>query len=140
MQPITPTSPIQTIAGRIVREQSPSARRSPQQAFAAALGKQMDHPGAAQTPDQKARQAAEDLVSQTFVQPLLKMFRASSNAKPPFAPTQAEKQFRSLMDVELAQRIVGASHFPLVDRLARDLRSRSGAVPAQDLSPIPGAR
>jgi Rod binding domain-containing protein len=64
------------------------------------------------------------------VQPMLKLLRDSNNAAPPFAPGPAEKQFRSLMDVELAQRIVNSANFPLVDALARRLKSPQSTLEA----------
>ena len=68
-----------------------------------------------------ARDAAEQLVAITFVQPVLQQLRESDGAAPPFAPTQGERQFRALLDAELAREITSAAQFPLVDRLARDL-------------------
>ncbi len=100
---------------------SAPARRSAQQAFAQTLGKHADTPDVPRSPAQQARDAAEGLVSQTFVQPMLKLFRDSNRAAPPFAPTPAEKQFRSLMDVQLAQQIVSAKQFPIVDAIADHL-------------------
>jgi len=75
-------------------------------------------PGAAES---EARDAAEQLVAITFVQPVLQQLRDSNDAAPPFAPTQGERQFRALLDAELAREIASAAQFPLVDRLARDL-------------------
>jgi Rod binding domain-containing protein len=78
------------------------------------------------TDEARARDAAEQLVTQTFLSPLLKQLRESSDMAPPFAPSPAEKQFRALTDAELAQRIVHASRFPLVDVLARNLLKKGG--------------
>jgi Rod binding domain-containing protein len=97
-----------------------------QRSFAAAMGRLGAAPSKPQTDEERARDTAEQLVTQTFILPLLKQLRESSQAAPPFAPNQAEKQFRALQDTELAQRIAHASRFPLVDRLARDLLSRGG--------------
>lgn len=72
-------------------------------------------------PEAEARDAAEQLVAITFVQPILQQLRDSNDAAPPFAPTQGERQFRALLDAELAREIASAAQFPLVDRLARDL-------------------
>jgi Rod binding domain-containing protein len=69
----------------------------------------------------EARDAASQLVAITFVQPVLQQLRDSNDAAPPFAPTQGERQFRALLDAELAGEITRAAQFPLVDRLARDL-------------------
>lgn len=73
--------------------------------------------------DERARDAAEQLVAVVLVEPILKQLRESSHAAPPFAPTDGEKQFRSMLDAKLAHEITGAARFPLVERLARDLRS-----------------
>ncbi len=77
--------------------------------------------------EDEALQIARDLVAVSLVQPLLKEWRDSEQSPPPFGPGQAEKQFRALQDANLAQELTRASHFPLVDRLARDLR-RGGAA------------
>jgi Rod binding domain-containing protein len=93
-----------------------------QRSFAGALGRAVE---AGASPGARAREAAEQLVAQTFVVPMLKELRQSDRSAPPFAPSQGEKQFRALMDVELAQRMVKASRFGLVERLARDLLQQS---------------
>lgn len=87
------------------------------------------------TDEQRARAAAEQFVAITFVQPLLKELRSTTFAAPPFAPGQAEKQFQSIADQALADRIVQASNWPLVDRLTSDLLKRSAA----SKTPQPGA-
>jgi Rod binding domain-containing protein len=122
----------------LVRDSSPLAaklglppksdlKRS-QESFLSVLGKKVDDTEA-RTPAEKAREVAEQYVSIALVQPMLKQLRETSNAAPPFAPTQAEKQFRALSDADLAQQIVKAKQFPLVDRLARDLLDRGGEMP-----------
>lgn len=73
--------------------------------------------------DDRARDAAEQLVATVLVEPILKLVRESNQGAPPFAPSNGEKQFRSMIDAKLAHEITGAARFPLVDRLARDLRS-----------------
>jgi Rod binding domain-containing protein len=124
--------PILPGSGRFIlpgpaRAADPTVLTSHQSAFAAAMGKQLSsHPDADQTPEQRAREAAEQLVTQSFVLPLLKQMRETDHTAPPFAPSQAEKQFRALGDAGLAQQIVHAARFPLVDRLARDLLKRGG--------------
>lgn len=77
----------------------------------------------------KAREAAEQLVATTLVLPVLKQLRESNNAAPPFAPTNAEKQFGALLDHRLAHDIVKGANFPMVDRLARDLLRSHGTAP-----------
>lgn len=98
-----------------------------QRDFSAVLSRRFDRPGQAADPEGEALDAARQLVSITLVQPLLAQLRATSTAAPPFAPTPAERQFRAMSDAHLAQEIVKAARFPLVDRLARDMLSRSTA-------------
>ena len=104
----------------------PLGRASPleaQQSFAGILGRASL---AQLSPGEKARAAAQQYVAQTLVLPILKQMRESDRTPPPFAPSQGEKQFRALMDAELAQKIVQARSFPLVDRVAHDLLKRGG--------------
>jgi Rod binding domain-containing protein len=93
-----------------------------QRSFSAVLGKAVESGG---SPEERAREAAEQLVAQTFVLPMLKGLRQSDRSAPPFAPSQGEKQFRALMDAELAQRMVKGGGYGLVDRLAQDLLKRN---------------
>jgi len=72
-----------------------------------------------QTPEQRARAAAEKMVATAFVQPVLKQLREANNAPAPWGPTDAEKQFGPLLDAQIAERIVQAARFPTVDRMAR---------------------
>lgn len=83
-----------------------------------------------------SRDAAERFVSLTLVEPILKQMRQSSQAAPPFGPAPGEVQFRALLDAEVARQVVRAGDFPLVERLARDLRARGGGPP---LGPVPVA-
>jgi len=80
-----------------------------------------------ETAEERARLGAEQLVAISFVEPILSMVRESDNAAPPFKPTRAEKQFRALLDADLAQRIVRGANFPLVGRLARQMLQASPA-------------
>ena len=126
----------ETIAAISARPLSPSraSLARTQRDFAAALGRAGRDPGERPaTPLEGAREAAQQLVSVALVQPLLKQLRDSSRAAPPFAPTQAEKQFAAIGDATLAQDIARAANFPLVDRLARDLL-RMGAARAADIA------
>lgn len=105
-----------------------------QQDFASVIGRAQQNasaPSAARrlTPERAARQAAEDFVSIALIQPILKEFRANSNAAPPFAPGPAEKQFRGFMDAATSRQIVRAQGFPLVDRLANLLLKRGTSAP-----------
>lgn len=74
----------------------------------------------------RARAAAEEFVAVSLVEPILRELRESSDAAPPFAPTRGEKQFRALLDAQLSREIARASRFPLVERLASDLRRAEG--------------
>lgn len=108
LSPITTPSPVEQFAQ--------PARTSPD-SFASILRAQRGQ----RSPEQVARDAAEQFVAQSLVQPLFAQLRGSSEAAPPFAPTEAEKTFRPLLDAELARRIVSAQQFPLVDAVARNL-------------------
>ena len=77
-------------------------------------------------PAGEIREAAEQLVSATFIVPVLNQIRESSDAAPPFAPTQGEKQFGALLDQRIADEIVKSSRMPIVDRLTRDFAARAG--------------
>lgn len=70
------------------------------------------------------REIAETFVAVALVQPLLAEARKSTWAAPPFAPTQGEKQFGALMDAHVAREVTKAARFPLVERLAQQMRSR----------------
>lgn len=103
-----------------------------QRSFAEALGAARRAEGLeaveARDAADRAREAAEQLVSTTLVLPVLKQLRESNNAAPPFGPTDAEKQFGSLLDHRLAHDIVKGANFPMVDRLARDLLRNTGTT------------
>lgn len=79
-----------------------------------------------ETPEARARAAAEQLVATALVQPVLKQLRESNHAEAPFAPNAAERSFRSLMDAGLAQRMVTSQHWGLVDNLARGMLKKMG--------------
>jgi Rod binding domain-containing protein len=87
--------------------------------FSSVLGKIQQRED--EDPEAFARRSAENFVAIGLVQPLLKQMRESNHAAPPFAPTQAEKQFQGLADAELAQRMVRVSNFPLVNKIADKL-------------------
>jgi Rod binding domain-containing protein len=82
------------------------------------------------TPEQRARRAAEQFVASSLVEPILKQMRSASDIPPPFGPSQAEKQFRSLMDTQVARNIVTRANWPVVDRVAADLIKRTKGVRA----------
>jgi Rod binding domain-containing protein len=96
----------------------PAAPPSAQDAFADIMARASKAPGSR---EDRARDAAEQFVAITFVQPALKELREGNQAAPPFAPSEGEKQFRALLDAELARRIVHKANYGLVDRVAHDL-------------------
>jgi hypothetical protein len=96
-----------------------------QELFASVMSRLHERAGARPRSAEEARRAARDLVSITFVQPVLAMARESHGAAAPFAPTHAERQFRAVLDATVAQRVVEAARFPLVERVARDLLART---------------
>ena len=75
---------------------------------------------------EEVRRSAEQLVAATFVTPLLKQVRESSQAVEPFAPTPAEKQFGALLDQRVADDLVHASNLPIVDRLVATIDPSRG--------------
>ena len=113
---VTPTGALGGFAG-VGGVGSPLAVR--QNDFASVLSRATRPAG--ETAEESARAAAEQFVSITLVQPLLASLRKSNGAAPPFAPSQGERQFQSLMDAHVAHQVVKAAQFPLVDRLARQL-------------------
>ena len=62
-----------------------------------------------------AREAATQLVASALLVPVLEAMYERPRAEPPFAPTAAEKRFAPLLSQHLADRIIGAANFPLVD-------------------------
>ena len=96
---------------------------NPSQAFDALL----DRASRGATSDE-VRRSAEQLVSATFVVPLLRQVRESSQAVEPFAPTPAEKQFGALLDQRIADDLVRASKLPIVDRLVATIDPSQGGA------------
>ncbi len=82
-------------------------------------------------PKDETREAAEQLVAITFIQPMLRAAREANNAAPPFAPTAIEKQFGPLMDARLSDAIMRASRWPLIDRIERDMRANGDTRPTE---------
>ena len=91
--------------------------------FSAILSRARHDPSA--TPEQRARAAAEQLVSTALVQPIFKKLRDSNNAPAPFGPGKAEKTFGPMLDATLAQRMVTSQRWGLVDSLARRMLANS---------------
>lgn len=84
----------------------------------------------------QARDAARKLVAHALVLPVLKQFRETNKAAAPFAPNQAEKAFGSVMDQELASRLV-SSKWGLVDAVARRLLKGLPDQPLPEPGPAP---
>ena len=105
-----------------------------QRGFAESLGTQITHGRTREsaraergTPEDQARKAAQEMVSLSFIQPILTQMSESRHTEGPFAASAAEKQFRGMQDRLLADELMQASNFPLVDRLASRLLARSGS-------------
>ena len=127
---IDPTSNSSAGFGSLSRA-APSSLLEQQRDFAEVLStaeRRIDR--AANTPDREteARRAAEDLVAATLIDPVFKALRESDDAAPPFAPTQAEKQFRALADAQTARQIVRSGGFALVDAVAQRLLGSTSAT------------
>ncbi|MBX3357572.1 MAG: hypothetical protein KF745_04005 [Phycisphaeraceae bacterium] len=90
-----------------------------QRDFAAAISRASILHGA--TPEQQARESAEEFVAIALVQPVLTHLRNTNNAASPFQPTSAEKNFRGFADAQVARQIVRTKQFPLVDRVAQQI-------------------
>ena len=76
------------------------------------------------------RKAAAQLVSSTFIMPLLQSLHESSFVGSPFAPGFAEQRFQPLLDQQVADRITSAADFPLIDVITdRLLGPDSGESP-----------
>jgi len=86
--------------------------------LAAALGGEEDRTGT------DPREAAEELVAISLVQPVLASLRDSDMGAEPFKASESEKRFGALYDAEIAHRLVKSKRFPLVDALARQMRER----------------
>lgn len=114
---------------RITAQPAGGSLRAKQETFSGIISRAKTD---AMTPEERARSAAEQLVATALVQPVLKQLRESNNAAAPFAPNQAERTFRGLFDASIAQRMVHAQHWGLVDHLARGMLKKMGlpAAPA----------
>ncbi|MFT3685826.1 MAG: hypothetical protein QM783_13035 [Phycisphaerales bacterium] len=78
---------------------------------------------------ERARNAAEELVSVAFVQPILKNLRGGGvmgELPAPFGPGAGEKQFRTIADAQMARHLVHASNWGLVDSLTKKLLKPTG--------------
>lgn len=110
--------------GRLFIEGDPSQRATAQEEFAALLARSRSGATPAGSIREQAREAAEQFVALTLIQPILKQLRETNQAAPPFAPGAGEKQFQSLFDGQISHRLARATKFPLVDRLTDDMVRR----------------
>lgn len=76
-------------------------------------------------PKHDIREAAEQLVATTFIQPILAKAREDPFKVERFHGGQGEKIFGGQLDTILADRIVKKSNFPLVDRIAEQFGQRN---------------
>ena len=84
-----------------------------------------DQPSGLKTPS-RAREAAESLVAHALVLPVLKSLRETNSAAPPFAPGAHERTFGAMADIRMADHLVRASRFPLVEAVERWLVKHGG--------------
>jgi len=82
------------------------------------------------------RESAAQLVSTTFILPVLESMHDSPFQQPPFAPGFAEKRFMPLLDQQLADRITSGANFPLVDVITERLMGRAQETPDAPSSPV----
>jgi len=66
---------------------------------------------------EEAREAVSQLVSAALVQPALASLRGGAFMEGPMAPGMAERRFGPLLDREIADRVVHAANFPLIDAI-----------------------
>jgi Rod binding domain-containing protein len=127
-------SSLSTLSDALNRSTSPLASHTQElrDGFASVLSR--SRRDVSKTPEQAARESAEQLVAIALIQPVLKQLRETNNAAPPFAPSAAEKQFQSLFDSQVARRIAGAKRFGVVDRIAGDLMKRVNGGSGADAS------
>lgn len=85
----------------------------------------------AQDPHESARQAARSLVAIGLIHPVLKKLRESNQAWGPFAPNNAERSFGAVMDQRLADQMVQARNWPLIEQITnRLLQNAPGGMTA----------
>lgn len=79
--------------------------------------------------------AARRLVSDAFVEPLLREARESSQPGGMFAPGAGEKRFGHLVDRAMADRVVDAHRFDVVEAVERSLLQRvTGETPTPPIT------
>jgi len=122
--PIPPSQVRETPWGEEIRSNRPASVSGGDVAFASFLSPTL----AKQTPEEAARRAAEEFVSISMVQPILASLRETEDAAAPFAPGDAERRFRPMLDAEIARRIVQREDYALVNEVARRMLERTGGA------------
>jgi Rod binding domain-containing protein len=79
-----------------------------------------------------ARTAAAQLVSSTFIVPMLAEMREGSFLAGPFAQGFAERQFQPLLDQQIADRVTSGANFPLVEAIVDQLMGAEPKTPAPE--------
>lgn len=105
-----------------------AAPRADRSDFEERLGTVLDNAAGGPTQDEILREAASQLVATAFIMPLVQSMHESPWAQGPFAPGTAEKQFRPMLDQQLADEVTSASTFGLVDTIVKELGSRLPAI------------
>ena len=134
---LTITNPTQSLSNRLRNDvaAADASRLADQDLFASVLSRARQDKGATDEAT-KARTAAEDFVAQALVEPVLKQMREMSQAAAPFAPNQAEKAFRTMLDGAMAQRVVKSGNWTLVDKVAERIAGNAGVVPTAARAPL----
>lgn len=123
------TGVISRSAGNTLDTQTKLPNAQNQLEFADIMGKRTTD-GYQKHDETKIRETVENFVAETFVRPIFKQLRSTNQAQAPFAPSKAEQQFQSLIDAQLARRMVHKANWPLVDRLAQDMLVNAGLRPS----------
>jgi Rod binding domain-containing protein len=80
----------------------------------------------------EAREVAEKLVAEVFIEPVLTSLREHSRAAGPFAAGDAERRFGPMLDQHIADRVTRSARLPLVDEIARRLAAHTAHGKAAD--------
>lgn len=134
---LTISNPTLSLSNRLRNDvaAADASRLADQELFASVLSRARQDQGATDEAT-KARTAAEDFVAQALVEPVLKQMREMSQAAAPFAPNQAEKAFRTMLDGAMAQRVVKSGNWTLVDKVAERIAGNAGVVPTAERAPM----
>ncbi len=79
-----------------------------------------------------ARAAAAQLVSSTFIVPMLAEMREGSFLAGPFARGFAERQFQPLLDQQIADRVTSGANFQLVEAIVDRLMGAEPKTPVPE--------